>query len=147
MWNKRPDKRLRYWYEFRLSLEDLTRDEFLKETAAFWATAPFVEQFLAPDLPKSWPSPWELIHDNYYDSIGLGLGMFYTVVLSKKFLKDNIYFSVYSNYNRSQEYYLVITNNGVLNLRQGRVVDLKKIDKDMNLKFQYEASDLGVCRY
>ncbi len=88
MWTNCPEKRLISWREFREHISKLSKEEAIEETARLWSQAPISNQYLAADLIKDWPDPWQLIHYNHYDDISITLGMVYTLVLTDDRFND-----------------------------------------------------------
>lgn len=133
MFDLHGTERLAAWKQFRESLEQA--EEPLNLCAKFWSKAPFVNQFLDPLKPTSWPNPWQLIIDHRFDDLAIALGMLYTLKLTKRFMAENfeIYMSVHDQ-SADNEYYLVVGDGSVLNLEYGNVVNIdqlrqKKVDK------------------
>lgn len=112
----------------------------INNVAILWATAPQSNQFLAHDLPETWPNPWELLADNYYDDVGLALGIYYTLQLSGIFKKEDIHYNVLD----SNEGYIntVRVEDQVLNYDFGMVVNTKQITN--RIIYQYGFEDLAV---
>lgn len=139
MWNLPVEERLREWKKFRLDLLPHDVLHCLNEVAKLWATAPLCNQFLAYDLPNTWPSPWDLIVDNHYDDIGIALGIFYTLSLEKiqeckiQILehKENIYSVV--NYQ-----------NQILNYDVGNVINIKQLPTNIKIIHEYKKEDLKI---
>jgi hypothetical protein len=60
--------RIRCWRELREELVDLDKRTQLERTNLFWWQAPIVNYALNYDAPSTWPTPWELIQENGFDS-------------------------------------------------------------------------------
>ena len=142
MWNNSPEDRIREWRNFRIDLPTQNTLQCLYDVAKFWATAPQSNQFLAPDLPETWPNPWELLHDNYYDDIGLALGIYYTLLLSDRFNKEDIVFNVLDHKNTPIN--VVQVHDQVLNYDFGEVINTKQLPKDCKIKYQYDYKTLNA---
>jgi hypothetical protein len=83
MWNLRPESRLAEWKQFRQDLDKLPTEQALEHISALWSYVPFVDKYLDPNTPKSWPGPWELIWNNRYCDLARALGMLYTWELTE----------------------------------------------------------------
>jgi hypothetical protein len=73
--------RLAIWFAFRQRLDQLSFEKAIHEVNAFWTSAPISNQYYSIDLPDQWPNPWDLLVENHYDNIAIGLGMLYTIGL------------------------------------------------------------------
>lgn len=138
MFNLSAEDRIREWRRFRLDLPSQNTLQCLESVAKLWATAPMSSQFLAPDLPETWPTAWELISDNYYDDVGLALGMYYTLFYSEIFSPEDIMYTVYKQ--NTEIINTVTVHEYVLNFNHGAVVDRKHIE--FSPIFQYNSEDI-----
>lgn len=77
-----PDERLAAWIAFRRSLEVLPDEDRLLPVTAWWAQAPLMSIAYDPENPKSWPSPWEMIHTGDWCRNSVAIGMEATLRLS-----------------------------------------------------------------
>ena len=120
-------QRLEAWRSFRDTLE--THEDPFDLVAEFWGQAPFVNNYLDPYYPDSWPDPWHLILDDRLDDLAIALGMCYTLKLTQRFsgVKVEIYKS--TSDKKSSRYYLVVDDEHVFNLEHGRVTSRKSLDK------------------
>ena len=134
MWNLHPSERLRYWQDFRHKISDMDLDKAIYETTHLWSYAPFVKYYLTTDQIKNWPSPWELIYDNYYCDLAKALGILYTLGLSKH--KPSMEICIYNDKTDNQLYNLVFVDQGkyVLNYTHDEVVNKKQINKNLILQ-------------
>ena len=110
MFNLDSDNRLEAWKEFRENLE-LSDDPFT-DTLNLWKQAPYVSDYLDPYNPETWPDAWHLVIDNRLDRLGIILGMYYTLKLTRRLMDSN--FEIHKAYSReknSQEFFLVVDNN------------------------------------
>lgn len=106
-------EKLKSWREFRLSLE--TSATPFQDVALLWSKAPFVNRYLNPHNPNSWPDPWKLIMDGKFDDLAICLGMCYTLQLTERFTSDKfeIHMSILPE---GEQYMLVVNDREVLNL-------------------------------
>ena len=120
-------QRLEAWRSFRDILE--THEKPFDLVAEFWSQAPFVNNYLDPYYPDSWPDPWHLILDDRLDDLAIALGMCYTLKLTQRFsdVKVEIYKS--TSDKKASRYYLVVDDVHVFNLEHGRVTSRRSLDK------------------
>jgi hypothetical protein len=146
MWYSKTNQRLRDWYEFRQDLGNKSLTEALTATAKLWGTAPFVNYSLDPGKPQTWPSPWELLDDNYYCDISLALGMFYTLALSDHStdLKLDI---LYDPEKKEQINIVVVNSEYVLNYYPSEVVNKSTHQLHFQVRYSYNTSDLQIASY
>jgi len=149
MFQKKPEDRLRSWREFRLELDSLTLENALAQTAEFWAGAPFTPYHLDPDQSDKWPDPWTLIEENVYCDIAKCLGIVYTVLLTRHRTELDIEIRVYKDPNAGVEYNLACFSQGkyILNMIDREVVNIKQVEKTLQLVKTYTAEDLHLINY
>ena len=147
MWTFGPEKRLLSWREFREGISKLDKKEAVEETARFWSKAPISNQYLAADLIRDWPDPWQLLHYNHYDDISITLGMVYTLTLCDdrfddvevKILTDssgNIYNTAWFE---DGEY--------IVNLEYNEVVSKNDLSPELSVKYKYSYQDLRIDEF
>lgn len=91
MWPKTFHARLSQWTDLRTKVQDLPAPECLHHINSWWFNAPWSNFYLHWDDRKTWPDPWQLLHDNIYCSLARGLGMLYTVtLLDRTDLQDTV---------------------------------------------------------
>lgn len=81
MWPKTFSARLSQWADLRAQVQCLPVDQCLDKVNAWWFGTPWANFYLHWDDQKTWPDPWQLLHDNIYCSLARGLGILYTVTL------------------------------------------------------------------
>jgi hypothetical protein len=109
MWNLDTQGRLSAWRNFRETISSLSLYEAVHETNSFWNTATISNPYYTQDIKKDWPNPWQLVADNHYDNLAKGLGICYTIALSRS---ENCEFRCYNNRKRSANYNLAWIDNG-----------------------------------
>jgi len=147
MWADGPENRLLSWREFREHISKLSKEEAILETARLWSRAPISNQYLAADLIKDWPDPWQLIHYNHYDDISITLGMVYTLVLSDDRFDD---FEIKVLKDPSGEvFHTAWFENGkyIVNYEYNEVSTLKDLSPDLTVKYKYSYEDLQISTY
>jgi hypothetical protein len=135
------NERLAEWRAFRQQLEISERP--LEDLAEFWANAPFVNQYLNPDNPKSWPDPWHLILDDKYDDLGVALGMLYTLKLTQRFIQTpcEIHTSIPLQ-EKTPRYSLIVDNKWALNWEYKTVVRVEDLPEVKDFKILWSGSGL-----
>lgn len=148
MFQQKPEDRLRSWREFRTTIESLSIEQALAQTAEFWAGAPFVPYNLDPALPQTWPDPWTLVYENVYCDVAKCLGIVYTISLTKHKTLD-IEFRIYKDPKTGYEYNLAWLAQGkyILNMVDGQVVNNTQFNKSLKLIKQFSAKDLQLENY
>jgi hypothetical protein len=73
--------RLKNWYNLRENLKDKDLQTICVETDKFWQYCPMINHYLHPIDMATWPTPWELLHENNYCQYARALGMVYTLLL------------------------------------------------------------------
>lgn len=134
------NERLAEWRNFRQQLE--TSETPFEDLANFWANAPFVNPYLNPDNPKGWPDAWHLVLDDKYDDLGVALGMFFTLKLTKRFIETycEIHMSMLPN-EKAPRYSLIVDNKWVLNWEYKTVVRVENLPK-VNTKILWQGNGL-----
>ena len=104
------NERLTKWKQFRDSLEVSSTP--LSDVAELWSRAPFVNAFLDPQQPTSWPDPWHLVIDGKLDDLAICLGMLYTIKLTQRFMNTicEIHKSMLPE-NHDSKFFLVADNS------------------------------------
>lgn len=148
MWTDGPEKRLLSWREFREYISKLSKEEAILETARLWSQAPISNQYLAADLLKDWPDPWQLIHYNHYDDISITLGMVYTLVLTDDRF-DDIFIAVLKDESTGDIYHTAWTENGkyIMNFDYNTISSVDDLPEELSIKYKYSYEDLQIKNY
>ena len=147
MWyNERQDNRIISYRNWRLELEELPLEEQLNKIAHDWAYVPRSMHYLTPDDPDTWPTPWELIHDNIYCDLSVCLGMFYTAILLGKTDIEKARLLVYNS--KSNWINLSSFEDGkyILNWNQREVVNTEHVPAQEELKYVYSVEDIPALK-
>lgn len=149
MWKLDTSERIARWRDFRKSLDALPLEQAIEATAEFWSGCPFAPYYLDPDRPESWPSPWELISENYYCDLAKAIGMLYTMYFTKHKLGLESEIRVYYDPETKYTYNLAVFAQGkyVLNFLDDTVVNIVSINKNLKLKRTYSSTDLKLEEY
>ena len=126
MFNLHKEDRIKAWKDFRETLE--TSATPLEDVALFWSHCPFVNHYLNPQDPASWPDPWKLIIDGKFDNLAIALGMLYTLKLTQRFIESEceIHMSMSPN-EKEHDYFLVVDKSHVLNFDYGKCSPLSAV--------------------
>lgn len=149
MFQLKTEDRLRFWREFRQSIDNISLPAALQQTSEFWTQAPFTPYYLDNTQPSTWPTPWQLVEENVYCDVAKSLGIAYTMLLTKHRKKLDIELRVYRHPDTGVEYNLSWFNQGkyILNLIDCQVVNITQFDKTLQLVGKYNASELQLENY
>lgn len=149
MWKLEASERIVRWRAFRKTLDQLPLEEAIQHVAEFWHSCPFAPYYLDPDQPEKWPSPWELISENYYCDLAKSLGMLYTLYFTTHGSIIEPEIRVYYDPVTKYTYNLVLLCRGkyVLNFRDDDNVNITSINKNLKLKRIYSSTDLKLQDY
>jgi hypothetical protein len=124
----------------------MSTDSAIQSVAEFWQTCPYVPYYLDPSDPEQWPSPWELISENYYCDLAKAAGMLYTIYFTThgKSLSPEIH--VYNDPEKEFTYNLPILAQGkyVINLVDAAVVNIESIKEKLVLIRRYSELELKL---
>lgn len=133
------------WRDLRASLTaDLSDTDHLNLVAKFWSMAPLSSPFTDWDNPQSWPTAWELINDNDFDSSLVALAMEYTLLLAadKRWTEARLELRLITFVDRSrQDLILSADKNFMLNYSHGKVIELSDVARDFVINQRYGYSN------
>lgn len=149
MWKSQPSDRLDHWKQFRHRLASLPLEEALAECSAFWQKAPFTPYYLDYLTVGHWPTPWELVYENYYCDLAIALGIVYTLHLSGHLSVEDIGLRVYQDSETKHQYNLAWINQGkyVLNFNLPDVVNRIQVPDRLKLLAEFTSRDLKLDNY
>jgi hypothetical protein len=147
MWNLLPSERLRYWQDFRQSINTKSLEEAVKDTQHLWSYAPFQTRYLSRLPIDKWPNPWELIYENQYCDLAKALGIVYTLYLTNHCPELEIV--VYNAPLIKDPYNLVFVDKGkyILNYIHDEVVNNTQLQKDLEVKNIIHTGQLGLDKF
>lgn len=127
------EDRLREWRGFRTGLGYVEGDDRIRLVVNYFAQAPYGSRTLDYYSPTTWPSPWEILHNESYCKSSLSLLMYYTLNMSEEF-SDPLELWLIDD---GEDRYLVpvISNQNILNYELGQIStvqdlnDIKIIEK------------------
>ncbi|NJO64684.1 MAG: hypothetical protein HC836_43060 [Richelia sp. RM2_1_2] len=141
-----PNERLRDWKIFRESLiASLSDIEILQRVANYWTTVPMVKYYLDFDNPKSWPTPWELIHFGEFCPASVAYLMFKTLELAPAKRWQNNEIKIIRIKDLEMEDFhmlLVVDSQHVLNYFYGQVVELITLHQSYEIICEYSCDTL-----
>ena len=81
VWPVTFESRLDSWTQLRTRANSLPVDQALDAINAWWFSSPWTGYHLHWDDREDWPDPWQLLDDNMFCEVALGLGILYTITL------------------------------------------------------------------
>jgi len=149
MWKLTASGRIAHWKDFRKSLDDLSLEQAVQSVAEYWQKCPYVPYYLDPGKPETWPTPWELIAENYYCDLAKSLGMLYTIHFTSHGVDLDAELRIYVDAETGFTYNLPILAQGkyVVNLIDNVVVNIESINKNFKLTHQFNSAELKLKEY
>lgn len=115
MFTQSFEERMFLWKEHRGILENC--HDPVQESINFFEDAPVVSIAANPYDKESWPSPWELIHENVYCNFIKILAICYTLQLTTRFSESSFRIEVLKDKARATtEYVLIIDDYAIVGL-------------------------------
>ena len=146
MWKLDTSGRIARWRDFRKTLVNLSLDDAVLEVQEFWQGCPFNPYYLDITAPENWPSPWELIAENYYCDLAKALGMLYTICYTTHGNQLEPEIRVYYDSKSQHTYNLAVLCQGkyVLNFFDDTIVNIESINKNLTLKHCIGSKELQL---
>ena len=146
MWPITAEDRLREWYLLRTQAVHLPLEECLHTINDWWANAPQNKRHLNWWEMHDWPSPWDLLAENVYCDLAQALGIVYTLSLSSHSDASAPEIHIYRDEISRLTYHLAIFDQGkyVVNFLDNEIVNIKSLNKTMQLQYQYTRADLKL---
>ena len=125
-------QRLVEWRNIRNKLEEDPNP--LERVASVWSKAPFVNPFLNPKDPSSWPDPWQLVLGDKLDELAIALGILYTIKLTDRFIDTpcEIHMSMPTK-NLESGYFVLVDKQHVLNYEPRKVVPIEAVNRETEI--------------
>ena len=114
MFNLNYEGRLSKWREFRETLEDSPKP--INDVVQFYRLAPTVSIHTDPFNNKTWPGPWELLHENQYCIFCKVLGMCYTLQLTESFKDSKFEIIIARDIESNTRLYLLSIDKSIIGL-------------------------------
>lgn len=147
IWQLSSQQRLASWYNFRKTISELDLQSALAKTSTLWSYAPYVTYYLDSTNTQDWPTPWQLLDENYYCDVAKTLGMLYTIALSDHAENTFELQILHHHQRREQINILVVNNEYVLNYEFDTIVNIDTISNDCALRYSYTTTDLKIQEY
>lgn len=77
-----PNERIKAWRDLRELIGTFEFEKQLDVVSKFWWQAPMQTYAIDFDRPETWPTPWEMIYQNGYDTSARALMMAETFILA-----------------------------------------------------------------
>lgn len=133
-----PVERIKIWRELRNSLITQSFEEQLKCISDFWWQAPIQTFCLDYDKPEEWPSPWEIIYFNGYDTVARAVMMAETLLLTfEEQYNDNIELLYIKDLDISDMIMIVVIKDKVLNYQYNTVLSFNNLTKNYTIYNRY----------
>jgi len=146
VWKFNPSTRLTLWKELREKCDQLDLESALQETADFWCSCPWTPFYLDEENPSKWPTPWDLLAENYYCQTAVAYGICSTIYLTKhcpdvklQILEEDV--------TGSTICISIVNDKYVLNMNSGEVLNRQYIKVKFRMKHSYTAADLKLHTY
>ncbi|AXH72781.1 MAG: putative periplasmic protein [Caudoviricetes sp.] len=119
--------RLNDWKDFRKSLNGKNENEIIHSTINYWSKKPIVNFVLNYNTYETWPTPWEIISEDYFDSICIAYLMMETLI-SLGFEKDRFELR-YIKPDADSDYImiLILDNKHVFNYSYNELYDISNV--------------------
>ena len=114
MFNLNYEGRLSKWREFRETLEDSPKP--INDVVQFYRLAPTVSIHTDPFNNKTWPGPWELLHENQYCIFCKVLGMCYTLQLTESFKDSKFEIIIARDIESNTRLYILSIDKSIIGL-------------------------------
>lgn len=138
-------ERIRYWRELREELSKFDKEVQLEKTSLFWWQAPIVNYALNYDDPTTWPTPWEMIHENGFDSTARAYMMAETLFLMPEspWKSDDIILFMIKDHAQEDIKTIAGTEKWVINYELNVLNHTDKVLSNVSLIDQYIRNDSG----
>lgn len=108
---QRSNPLLDEWFRFRQQLEASSSP--LDDTHNFFSRFPIIKVYTDPYDRSTWPTPWELIHENQYCPFNKVLAVCYTLQLTTKYQISQPTITITIDKNNKTVYYLLFIDDKV----------------------------------
>jgi hypothetical protein len=128
MFNNTYEDRLLLWRQFRNDLEKSS--DPIQSAIDFYNQAPKEKLGVDPWDQSTWPSPWELLQENYYCDFTRVLGICYSLQLCDCFTDSNFEIIIITDSKRGYLYALQL-DNYIIGWKEDTYVDINKLPKNL----------------
>jgi hypothetical protein len=138
MFNQTFENRVKLWKQFRSTLEN--SPTAFEDVIEFWNKAPLVSIQADPYDRKTWPGPWEMIHDNVYCSFLKILAIYYTLQLTDKFSQARFEINIVQDKENYQKKYLLYIDNICIGYDALKPTFISDLPKTLEIELTYSVS-------
>lgn len=132
---------IKSWKDLRDKIKWFDDDNKIVEVLNYWSKVATVHYVMDWDKPKTWLTPWEIIHDDYYDDVAIAYMMAETLILDGM-SPDRIELRYIQNVNdKSRFMILIIDDTLVLNYSYNEIVLLDDIKSNLITYSRYKKQD------
>lgn len=139
-----PNERIKIWRDLREEIKFLNFEEQLEKVSKFWWQAPMQTYAIDFDRPETWPTPWEMIYQNGYDTSARALMMAETFILAfegKEFDKFELHYI--KDYVVEDMIMILNINGYVLNHQYNMVLQEEDLDGHYQIYSSYKKNGKG----
>lgn len=130
--------KIKKWREFRTLLGTLTAEQQINSVVEYWSKMPLTNFVMDWDDAQSWPTPWEIISEDYYDSVAIAYMMLETLKavgwdesqFELRYIQDKV--------DNSRMMILILDNETVLNYSYNEIVSLNDIEAKLANMIRYK---------
>lgn len=136
-------ERLSSWREFRRLLSDIGELDQLTRLAKWASQIPTVTYALDFDNPSSWPTPWELLHENHFCTTAVAYLMEQTLIMLGWEPSRLRLLYIKNADDQEQKMILLVDDTWALNYSIGELFNFDTIRSGSALLAKYIAVDGG----
>jgi hypothetical protein len=135
MFDKKYDDRLRFWNQFRNSLE--TSENPIQDAIDFYKQVPMVSIQVDPYDPETWLNPWELLCENQYCDFSKILAICYSLQLTDRFMDEQFEIHIYTNNEESSTHYLLFIQQKVIGYDWSSIIETNDLPSNLESQQRY----------
>lgn len=136
--------RLKDWRALREHLATLDENDQIEALRTYWEKMPMSLHVLDYDNAKEWPTPWELISENYYDTNVIAYLMMETLK-NIGWSEDRFELAYIQDKNdNSRLMVLILDNKNVLNYSYGEIVSLDNVRENIYTLIRYKIENNSI---
>lgn len=122
-----PMEQIRAWRDLRDELADKSLYQQLKLVSDYWWQAPIVTFCLDSDKPDTWPSPWEIVYYNGYDTTARALMMAETLILFDEKFSNLVELQYIKDYVDEDLLMILVIDGKILNHSYKTITSVDKL--------------------
>lgn len=132
---------IKSWKELRDKIKWFDEENKIIEVMKYWQKVPIVHYVMDWDKPENWLTPWEIIHDDYYDDVAISYMMAETLILDGMDPSRIELRYVQDKTDKSRFMILIIDGKYVLNYSYGEVLTVNQIQNNIITYSRYSKID------